>query len=136
MRVFRFLLVLALCVSVPVSGWASVAAGLACPEAAAMAHGHTHGHGQAAAQHAEHAIGVAEASHQHAGGDVCDGKPCPDQHCGCGCGVGACASAGLPLLAALPATFAARTLMQHLPSRDGPAASDALTGSLLRPPIA
>jgi hypothetical protein len=86
----RRLLILLLCLSVPLSGWASVAGVEACA-ARAGTHAHSHSHGaQQLAHHHDEASEHRAASHDGGGPDKCDSS-C--RHgCACGCGMGACTS--------------------------------------------
>lgn len=133
MRTLRTLLILLLCLTVPVAGWASVASTRLC----ASSSGQRVSHGATVHQHASATYGHAQAVHAHPAstkGSPCQGKPC-HHSCGCGCGVGACSSsfASLPP-AQLPwLSFSGAGLIAS--AHDQPFAIARGT-SPLRPPIA
>jgi len=129
------MLTLLLCLTVPVSGWASVLGGSLCPREqhaeqsdAAAPHQHSSDHAMAQAVHGPgHAI--------HCDGTADHGKPCKGEVCGCGCAFGACSSASLSLLAAMPFPLFVNRGTQAIPSGDLTAYADTRSSSLLRPPI-
>jgi hypothetical protein len=144
MRRFRILLTLLLCLTVPVAGWASVFAGLACaatpPEAS---HAHANGHERASAAHmhasATQGTGLSMVAHHHHQDDCADepasGPPCKGDHCGCGCGMGACSSGVFLQVASNPSLPILLQRALAAASQDV-AFADAGGGTLLRPPIA
>ena len=91
MERLRRLLILLLCLSVPLSGWASVMGVEVCSTRNAAMHTHLHSHARNASAAAHH---HDEASEQHAASDhagapsKCD--PSCLHSCACGCGMGAC----------------------------------------------
>ena len=126
MRNFRLLLSLLLCLTVPVSAWASVLSVPPC-DVAAVAHHHHDGAGRA-----HHADAVAD--HDGCADHGVPGHPQPDR-CGCGCGFGLCASgvslAAVPWLSVMPPVG-----REPLPSAAQAAFAESPGASLLRPPIA
>lgn len=127
MRMFRLLLTLMLCLSVPLAGWASVMSGPDCPRWHApdetnLSHAVVHHHSAADGDHCD----------DHAG----HGGPCQGDHCGCGCGFGLCAGSAVSLTAPPSASLLDIARSQAVPLAATPWRLDSPDGSLLRPPIA
>ena len=104
-RLRRFVILL-LCLTVPMAGWASVVDVEFCPardhaDAALAQHGHVHSHAHGVAQHSHrptdnHSVASTGGETIHSA----DGKGNTCQHtCACGCDMGTCAS-GLAALSA------------------------------------
>jgi hypothetical protein len=133
MRRFRLLLGLLLCLTVPLSAWASLCNGLMCPEmqqqSTAVAHDD-----DADADQAMTAMGHPHHSDDHCGGVPTGGGPCKGDHCACGCGFGACTS-GLSMLAAPTLSVAAHPGSQAVPLAQQAQYADSPDTRLLRPPI-
>ena len=144
MSLFRLLLTLLLCVTVPTAAWASVQDGAGCAHERAQVRAVHSGHTAAAMHQHAHAdtVQLAQAAdsdchvapeHCHDGaGKSGSGK---DGGCGCGCGFGACSSASLPLLPMLVGHFAWPAGTGAFARGEQIVYTDTRTGSLLRPPI-
>jgi hypothetical protein len=133
MRRFRLLLTLLLCLTVPMSAWASLRAGLACPDmhehAAAVAHDD-----DSDADHSMAAMGHHDHLDDHCGGIPTLGHPCKGDHCACGCGFGACTS-GLSMLINQTFSVAFHPGSQVVALAHSARYADSPTARLLRPPI-
>jgi hypothetical protein len=117
MKMFRLILTLLLCLTVPVAGWASTLSGSMCPQLQ-----HALGAQDTAAHHSERThpeasvASLAGHKHTHCGGVSTNGQPCKGDHCACGCGMGSCASLQLLPLTLHPSDFmlgAGRDLLPH-----------------------
>jgi hypothetical protein len=147
MRRFRILLTMLLCLTVPVSGWASVLGAPFCPRgehrhgATAEAAAHEHGSSSSHATKHDHDARLTATAHidarhaRHCSGDADHGKPCKGQDCACGCAVGACSAPSLSLLASMPSAVFARGGEQAIPDAASRRHADTRGASLLRPPI-
>lgn len=134
MERLRRLVILLLCLSVPLSGWASVMGVELCSTSSAPLH--MHAHTLTATPHAHHHNDASEhrtASHDDGNPGTCD--PSCQHSCACGCGMGACTSGFASLFGPQPLVI----LFGHDAQIAGPAddanlsARDSVT---LRPPIA
>jgi len=136
MRKLRILLTLLLCLTVPLSGMASVLNGRLCPkrgeQSAAVADGgHAHGRLEATATIGEN----PGHDHAHCGDSTPRGKPCSGDQCACGCGFGACSSSA-SLVTPFSTLLAADPGSQAVPSANPVPHAGARCTSPLRPPIA
>jgi hypothetical protein len=135
MRKFWIILKLLLCLTVPVSGWASVQVGFACPQHDQQGLGEAAHHGRHSSEQLVASVGGSGHRHDDCAGIAGHGKPCSGDHCTCGCGFGACASSALPLLAPQPFALTAFAGTHAVPSMDEPSHALFRGTSPLRPPI-
>ena len=136
MRRLRMLLTLLLCLTIPVSGMASVLSGHLCPQRGEQ------GAGVVASDHSHRGAEWAEAGdespghdHKHCGDSTSHSKPCNGDHCACGCGFGAC-SPSASLVTPFSTLLAAYAGSQAVLSIDKAPHAGARGTSPLRPPIA
>lgn len=139
MHSFRTLLILLLCLTIPVEGWASVPGGVPCPHRATVPHdsaavghlGHEHANPHATAHAATHAHSTQTLATGI--GSDCDSAHC-GKKCSCGCGMGTCSVSFAPLITR-PAKLILFATMSVFPSSAESVAVSAPRASLLRPPI-
>lgn len=137
MKMFRLVLTLLLCLTVPAAGWASALSGPTCPQLR-----HAHGLPHAAAHHSETTPPVASVvsksphQHEHCGSLSTRSKPCKGDQCACGCGMGSCASSQLLPLTLEPSALLRFAGKDLLPRNREPAFAATRVTSPLRPPIA
>jgi len=136
MRKLRILLTLLLCLTIPLSGMASVLNGPLCPqrgETSAAVGGGDHEHSRL---HAAAALGEnAGHDHAHCGDSTPRGKPCSGDQCACGCGFGACSSSA-SLATPFSTLLAADPGSQAVVSANPVPHAGTRSTSPLRPPIA
>lgn len=136
MRSFRLLLTLLLCLTVPVSGWASLLSGPLCPQSSQAVESEVvdldhHADSQIASHE-----GASDHQHQHCASQAKPGKPCKGDHCACGCGMGACSASTLSLAVPYSALLMLYGGQQAMLSVDDMPHAGARSTSPLRPPIA
>ncbi|MEO6171927.1 MAG: hypothetical protein ABIP02_02295 [Arenimonas sp.] len=136
MKSFRLMLVLLLCMTVPVSGWASGLGGNIHSQ-----HNQDHRATHSTNHRLEHSHSVAlhgSASghqHQHCEKESAQKSASKGDQCDCGCGKGFCASVSLSLLPVQPLDFSIRFVNASVHLKNDPAFAGTPASSPLRPPI-